>query len=88
VAQAETDVLTRPQRAALECLAGGEWHYCWKRSTDAEGHRRVNTTAALRLAGRGLARYMPDRYSVYVAGTAQITSAGRALLARRRTDGA
>lgn len=79
--------LTKAQVAALEVLADGTEHGCWKRATDPTavlGKGRVNTTAATTLGKLRLVRWT-DYGTPFTAGAVKITDAGReALEARAR----
>lgn len=78
--------LTAPQLAALEVLADGREHGCWKRTTDpsaALGKGRVNNTAATTL-GRLRLVYWTDYGGPFTAGAVKITDAGREALAAAR----
>lgn len=78
--------LTAPQLAALEVLADGREHGCWKRATDpsaALGRGRVNTTAATTL-GRLRLVHWTDYGTPTSAGAVKISEAGREALAAAR----
>lgn len=82
--------LTAPQLAALEVLADGKEHGCWKRATDPTavlGKGRVNTTAANSL-GRLRLVHWTDYGGPFTAGVVKISDAGReALTAARAAAG-